>query len=1601
MGNFLPEGIGASRQRSIVETGHGNQGYIVDGSTLLCTGSPAQIQIQASGSASSVSQGNKGGITENQAQGGVNIPSFGVCRHEDPECTIPDSLHRPRNDGLGGSVMVCEGRFNCGICVPDIIGNKWLFVESKSMLNGEPAVTVDSACFCSRGGMIYPADTGQSDPDALLALLRDRLGDDFKPFLYFGLEVGMLIADPININTGNFAAQRTDMQIYGATPLALTRTYNALDTRISTLGRGWRHSFATWLEKKEKGFEVTLWDGRVEVFLPGPSGQFWSGDSSIRTMPHGFYEMETADGDIYTFDGTGRCMAKGDANGNQTAFQYKNDLLMSVRNISGNFTFAYDDEGRLISVADSAGRTVGYSYDPHSLLSSVDDVLGIRTIYQYDRSNRIITISDSNGDPGIINTYDKKGRAKKQYYADGGAVSFEYDDDLRKTTFREQNRNWVRYYQDENLQNIETAYYDGKEETDYDDKGQKIRFRDKNGNETSYEYDDVGNLICETNPLGVKTRQKYDRQRQPVEITVADKAVTKLAYDDNKNIISAINPLGHRTQMQYQKGMLTQVDLPDGGVFKVSYDAKRNASAFVLPTGARLQYQYDALNRVTAITDGNGGITQYAYNAKDEITEIINADGKVQTYEYTPRGFVCKVTDFDGGVTEYKHNIVGKVEEIINQAGDSTKFTYDLLCNITSETDACGNTKQHSYDKLSRLVKTVDAEGNATCYEYDPKGNVTAVISPLDARTETVYDALDRQVKVTEPDGASTEFTYDVFGNLAEVKDALGNVTKREYDLAGQLVSVTDPLGNKTTLTYTPLGKVASITNAKGESQAFDYYLGGLLKSARLPTGASETYEYDKNENVIKKTDGLGNETRFQYDSLNRVIEAIDPLGHSKKFAYDALGNIVEMTDENGGITQYKYAPLGDIIEVIDASGHSTKYDYDAERRLTKLEQFRLIDDDIAGIQVPEYQITTYEYDKNGKIVAVQTPLGRVTKYQYDSAGNVISKLDGDGLETQYTYNLAGLPEKINFADGKTVEMAYNPLKQLTEVRDWLGITQIELDPLGRATQVTDFDGKAVGYAWDSAGRREKTIYPDGNEVRYSYNAAGLLEKVHAPEGDTRYAYDAVGRMIERILPDDTRSRYRLDPLGRIANITHGEKYQTLDQFDYSFDPAGNISQIKKQRKGLEADSGLFRYGYDPLGRLTSVTHENEIQKFTYDAFGNRLTSQQGNQTTRYAYNAANQLVQTKADDVVNDYRYDGRGNLTQITENGTLKQSFTFDATNRMREAVTAGVGQAAYTYDGFLNRVQTGDARHILDRTLPYNNLLMTEGGSNQRFTWGNELISTSGEHDMFYLHDHLGSPIRLMWNLATPLAYDAFGVVTKGDPGNRQPFGFTGYQADAVSGLNYAQARYHAPEAGRFVSEDVVKGHINMPKSLNAYTYCWNQPMTMVDLDGRVPCPRYDYGGYVPSMWNANTSWFSVNFDPLANEDEEPFGVVVVDAKVNTVIPDVDFGAGYVRFVQGRAYAGITRSYVGGGAYISAISASTNEIGIELAPGVILWVTISGHAGSLGAQAKICFETGKFKIDAMALVGLSVSGRLEFYSPSDRRREIIEGGTRISFA
>ncbi len=220
------------------------------------------------------------------------------------------------------------------------------------------------------------------------------------------------------------------------------------------------------------------------------------------------------------------------------------------------------------------------------------------------------------------------------------------------------------------------------------------------------------------------------------------------------------------------------------------------------------------------------------------------------------------------------------------------------------------------------------------------------------------------------------------------------------------------------------------------------------------------------------------------------------------------------------------------------------------------------------------------------------------------------------------------------------------------------------------------------------------------------------------------------------------------------------------------------------------------------------------------------------------------------------DYAYDHRGNLLTVTSGEEVLKAYGFDAANQMSssmERTDGTIQKAVYQYNGLGHRmgqsIATGDAapartiRYTLDLTRQYHNLLQkttdrrTDGNllhSSQTYFWDGNVAGMEEEgRDYFYFQDDLGSPMRLTDEAGRSeeaYGFDEFGndIRTAKDifQDSMQSFGFTGYQMDSAGGVYFAQARRYDAGAGRFVSEDFLKGHIAVPYTMNHYSYCWNR-------------------------------------------------------------------------------------------------------------------------------------------------------------------------------
>ena len=1272
--------------------------------------------------------------------------------------------------------------------------------------------------------------------------------------------------DPVNLSTGNFIYEHEDLKVAGEIPLSFHRYYNSKDSRTGVLGRCFLHNYQIALEKEADGtIGVRLADGQINYH--DKKGQEYIARNTalefLKETEQGYILVHPGQENI-SFDQEGKMLRKEDRNGRGISFFYCEDgkLKKAETDNGSSLTYCYNQMGQLKKVTDHTGRSVLLQYEEEKL-KKVITASGAEYVYRYGENGRITEVENARHVTSVKNTYDRRFRIIHQQFPDGGMMEFAYDDRNRRVTLTERNGSKIIHVHDERYRNTETIYEDGtKEHYLYNEKNQCISMTDRLGRTTRMAYDNRGNLTQTVDALKRRVNYTYDADCHLISVSINGKERLKNHYDGKGNLIGTENLYGNRiTVINNGAGRPETITYADGSVWEIGYDESGNIVQLKDVTGNVTTYGYDALNRVIETVDANRNVTRYTYDAADRVTTVTDAMGNQRAYTYNAGGKITAIRDFDGNTAEFIYNPLGKVETYTDKEGQQVHFTYDKMWNIRSVTAPDHGKQEYFYDSDNHLVKQILPMGGVVKYAYDAAGNRTEMTDPEGNTTRYFYDAVNRLTEVLEPDGARTVYEYDREGNLVRETNASEQTTSYTYDDLGRRTSVTDAAGATTSVFYNELGKAERICYPNGSSTVYEYEKGGRLKSVRYPDGAGEHYGYDARGNLTERTTTAGECYLYSYDCLARITSIENPAGGVAYFTYDALGRVTKAEDEKGNVTCYEYTPNGNLAKVTDALGNETFYQYDA--------MGQLVQTSCTGANGEEPQNTVYTWDKEGHVTTVTDPLGDIERYTYDPAGKMRAKVDKDGYETTFHYGTNGQVEEICYADGRKVSLTYNAIRQLEEVKDWLGTTKIAMDEAGRIASVTDPYGKTVGYEWGSMGKRTAVLYPDGKKTVYEYNEAMQMSAMKIFSGEMRektirYSYDEFGRLIGKQLPGGNYTDYRYNAAGKLEDILH-KGADFTERCHYSYDVMGNKVMAEKERPGLPEDSGSFSYCYDALNRLTTVAQNGQtLRTYSYDAFGNRSSKTEyqtaGGLVTTYRYNTRNQLLQETNANGTKDYAYDHRGNLLSVTSGKEVLRAYGFDAANQMNSSMGMTDGQikkAVYQYNGLGHRMEqsiaAGDAapeqtiRYTLDLTRQYHNLLQkTENNVQQTYFWDGNVTGMEEEgREHFYFQDDLGSPMRLADEAGRSeetYGFDEFGndIRTAKDifKDSLQNFGFTGYQMDSAGGLYFAQARRYDAGVGRFVSEDFIKGHIAVPYTMNHYNYCWNRPMDLVDLNGMWP-------------------------------------------------------------------------------------------------------------------------------------------------------------------
>ena len=333
---------------------------------------------------------------------------------------------------------------------------------------------------------------------------------------------------------------------------------------------------------------------------------------------------------------------------------------------------------------------------------------------------------------------------------------------------------------------------------------------------------------------------------------------------------------------------------------------------------------------------------------------------------------------------------------------------------------------------------------------------------------------------------------------------------------------------------------------------------------------------------------------------------------------------------------------------IVDNQGRSVVFTYGGGRLLRAAHSdgqflaFAYTGDLLSSITDDLGHVVTYAYNGN-RLVAVTRPDGLVTRYAYRAetdgtlAYALVQTSAADGTTRDFTWD----------GDGRVATMSVNGTHRTTTIRRGPYGSYVLVAPNGAETAVT------VGVN----GETLKTVNALGETVSQSYTHDDLLESIVAPSGKrNKIAYDKYGSPISS-----------MSASGATTSFTYTEDFASLDSV-------------------TDAKGHAFRYGYDDLGRSTSVGYvDGSSSSLEYNDKGDvvKSTNRRG-ESIAYAYNGKGKLVRkTWGNGRSFTLAYDAKGNVTNAADSVTGPVTMEYDAHERLTKIVYPKNRGFTFKYD------------------------------------------------------------------------------------------------------------------------------------------------------------------------------------------------------------------------------------------------------------------------------------------------------------------------------
>ena len=676
-------------------------------------------------------------------------------------------------------------------------------------------------------------------------------------------------------------------------------------------------------------------ENRVWYDYPGQSLGIYEGSTDKpshvgRVLDDGSTQLYT-----YGYNGFGRVTNYVDPAGRRLSFVYATngiDLLEVRQTRGGNNELlsrrTYNGQHRPLTITYASGQTYHFTYNVRGQPLTASNPKGETVTYTYDSNGYVVGLDGPL--PGtndmLTAVYDAYGRARTLTGVDGYSLTFDYDALDRPTRVTYPDGTFNQYTYD--LLNL-GAFRDraGRITTfEHNNLRQVIKRTDPLGQSTRYDWCRCGSLRSLTDPMGRTTTWLTDMQGRYIGKQYADGSIVKVGYE---------NTTSRPRQFIDENQQIMQ--------FNYNTDDTLASVAFansVIPTTS-VSYTYDTnYARVVSMTDGTG-TTLYSYIPVTETPppgagQLASVDGPLPndtiTYAYDELSRPIQ-TSIDGVATLNSYDAAGRIDGVTNALG-SFQYTYDagsgrrLLESFPNGQTMTAAYGDNLHDRTLHQISYAIGAAPVSQFTYGrdiARRRITDWSQQAGAQTPSVfslgYDEADQLLSAAVTNAGALvnifAYAYDPSGNrLAEqvgttnhtasynslneisTTDAPGISRTNEWDAAHRLSAVST--GNqRTELTYDGLARLVAIrqlVNGSEVSRRHFVWCGGRICEERDAAGGNVTKRYFP-QGMKVETGPASGSYFYTRDHLGSVRELTDSAGNVRaRYAYDPYGRRTLLT---------------------------------------------------------------------------------------------------------------------------------------------------------------------------------------------------------------------------------------------------------------------------------------------------------------------------------------------------------------------------------------------------------------------------------------------------------------------------------------------------------------------------------------------------------------------------------------------------------------------------------------------------------------------------------------------------------------------------------